>query len=189
MAARVPGTVPRAVPPTSQREATTAMPRPVPVKPGPGQESVWDYPRPPRLEQDTRHVVIRHRGETIVDTHRAYRVLETSHPPSWYLPPDDIRPGHLRPAAGSSHCEWKGAARYWDVVAGGETLERVGWDYPDPTPGFRAIRDHVAFYAAPFDEVTVDGVPVEPQPGGFYGGWVTPDVVGPFKGGPGSMGW
>ncbi len=165
------------------------MRRPTPITPGPGQESVWDYPRPPRVEPSSRHVVIRHRGQTIVDTRSAIRVLETSHPPSWYLPVAGFAPGVLRPASGSSYCEWKGAARYWDVVVGEDTLERVGWDYPDPAGGFEAIRDHVAVYAAPFDEVTIDGEPVTPQPGGFYGGWVTADVVGPFKGGPGSMGW
>ena len=165
------------------------MPRPVPITPGPGQESVWDYPRPPLLERSDRHVVIRHRGETIVDTRSAYRVMETSHPPSWYLPRVDIRDEALRAADGSSFCEWKGAARYWDIVVRGETLAKVGWDYPSPSAGFEAIRDHIAFYAAPFDEVTIDGERVEPQPGGFYGGWVTPDVVGPFKGSPGTMGW
>ncbi|HEV2527443.1 MAG TPA: DUF427 domain-containing protein [Thermomicrobiales bacterium] len=95
----------------------------------------------------------------------------------------------MRRAEGSSFCEWKGAARYWDVVVGGDVLEKVGWDYPTPSAGFEPIRDYLAFYAAPFDEITIDGEPVLPQPGGFYGGWVTADVVGPFKGGPGSMGW
>jgi uncharacterized protein (DUF427 family) len=165
------------------------MRHPAPIAPGPGQESVWDYPRPPRLERTDRHIEIRHGGVVIADTRSAYRVLETSHPPVYYLPLDDIRTDHLRRGEGSSYCEWKGAARYWDVVVDGETLSQVGWDYPTPTPDFEPIRDHVAFYAAPFDEVLVDGKQVEPQPGGFYGGWVTPDVVGPFKGIPGSMGW
>lgn len=166
------------------------MARPVPVRPAEGQESVWDYPRPPRVEPVDRRIVIRHGGETIADTTAAFRVLETSHPPVYYLPTDDIRMGLLREASGSSYCEWKGAARYWDVtLPSGETFRQVGWDYPDPSRGFEDIRGHIAFYAAPFDEVTVGGVQVEPQPGGFYGGWVTPDVVGPFKGGPGSMGW
>lgn len=125
----------------------------------------------------------------VADTRRAVRTLETSHPPSYYINPDDITPGLLRAAQGSSFCEWKGAARYWDVVVDGVTLPRVGWSYPSPTPGFASLRDHVAFYAAPFDRCSVDGETVIPQPGGFYGGWITSDQAGPFKGGPGSMGW
>ena len=162
---------------------------PTPVVPAPGQESVWDYPRPPRLEPVERHIEIRLGGETVVDSRRSWRVLETSHPPVYYLPTRDIRMDLLEPADGSSFCEWKGAARYWSVRAGGRLLERVGWDYPEPSHGFEAIRDHIAFYAAPFDAVLIDGEQVTPQPGGFYGGWVTPEIVGPFKGIPGSMGW
>ena len=165
------------------------MPLPTPVRPAAGQESVWDYPRPPRLERSDRHIEIVLGGETIADTRRAWRVLETSHPPVYYLPTGDIRMELLEPAAGSSFCEWKGAARYWSVRLGDRLLERVGWSYPDPAPGFEPIRDHIAFYAGPFDAVRVDGDQVTPQPGGFYGGWVTGDVVGPFKGVPGSMGW
>ena len=161
--------------------------RPDPV--GPGEESVWDYPRPPRLERDERRVVITFNGEVIADTTRAWKVLETSHPPTWYLPPDDVRMEFLEAATGSSYCEWKGGARYWTVRVGERAAEKVAWGYPDPTPDFRAITDHVAFYAGPMDAVTVDGVRVEPQPGGFYGGWITPEVKGPFKGGPGTWGW
>lgn len=162
---------------------------PTPVPPATGQESVWDYPRPPRLESSDRHIEIILGGETIADSRRAWRVLETSHPPVYYLPTEDIRMALLEPAAGSSFCEWKGAARYWTVRSGDHVLDRVGWSYPDPSAGFEPIRDHIAFYAGPFDAVTVDGEPVTPQPGGFYGGWITADVVGPFKGTPGSMGW
>lgn len=162
---------------------------PTPVTPDTGQESVWDYPRPPRLERTDRHIQIILGNEPLADTRRAWRVLETSHPPVYYLPTDDIRVALLEPAAGSSFCEWKGAARYWSVRSGDRLLERVGWSYPDPSPGFEPILDHIAFYAAPFDAVLVDGKQVTPQPGGFYGGWVTGDVVGPFKGIPGSMGW
>lgn len=162
---------------------------PTPVVPAPGQESVWDYPRPPRLERVERHIEIRLGNETVADTRNSWRVLETSHPPVYYLPLDDIRMDLLEPAEGSSYCEWKGAARYWSVRAGGQLLDRVGWSYPEPSRGFEPIRDHIAFYAGPFDAVLVDGEQVTPQPGGFYGGWVTPDVVGPFKGIPGSMGW
>lgn len=117
------------------------------------------------------------------------RTLETSHPPSYYIPPDDIAPGVLRRTGGGSFCEWKGHAVYWDVVLGAVTLSKVGWSYPDPTPAFAALRDHVAFYAGPFDRCTVDGEIVIPQPGNFYGGWITPDLAGPFKGVPGSTGW
>jgi uncharacterized protein (DUF427 family) len=116
-------------------------------------------------------------------------VLETSHPPVYYLPPEDIRREYLRQAGGGSYCEWKGMARYWDVQVGDAIRARAAWSYPEPTVAFQAIRDHVAFYAAPMDRCTVDGEVVQPQPGGFYGGWITGDVVGPFKGEPGTMGW
>lgn len=162
-------------------------PDPDPV--GPGQESVWTYPRPAIAEPTTAHILIEHRGVRIADTRHAVRVLETSHPPNYYIPPEDIAPGVLRSAPGSSLCEWKGRACYWDVVAGGEVLPRVGWSYPDPTPSFMILRDYLTFYAAPFDRVLVDGEQVTPQPGGFYGGWITKSVAGPFKGGPGSMFW
>ena len=125
----------------------------------------------------------------VADTRRAVRTLETSHPPNYYIPADDIGPGVLRPAGGGSFCEWKGVARYWDVLVDGVVLPRVGWSYPSPTPGFAALRDRVAFYAAPFDRCSVDGETVTPQPGEFYGGWITSNLAGPFKGVPGSMGW
>ncbi|GAA0734856.1 DUF427 domain-containing protein [Sphingomonas japonica] len=162
-------------------------PRPDPV--GPGQESVWDYPRPAIAEPSAARIVIVHRGVTVADTTSSIRTLETSHPPSYYIPRSDIAPGVLRRAEGSSFCEWKGAATYWDVIVGSDVLERAGWSYASPTAGFAILRDHVAFYAAPFDRCTVDGETVVPQPGGFYGGWITSAVAGPFKGGPGSRGW
>ncbi len=161
--------------------------RPDPVKPG--QESAWSYPRPPVAEAMSAHVTIHHAGLVVADTRRAVRTLETSHPPTYYIPLDDIRAGVLRRAPGSSLCEWKGQAVYWDVVLGDIVLAAVGWSYPAPSPAFGAIRDHVAFYAAPFDLCTVDGETVIPQPGGFYGGWITSAVAGPFKGGPGSRLW
>ena len=163
------------------------VPRPDPV--GPGQESVWSYPRPAIAESCAAHIVIEHRGIVVADTRASVRTLETSHPPSYYIPPADIAPDVLRRTAGSSFCEWKGAAVYWDVVVGDIVLPRVGWSYPTPTAPFAIVRDHLAFYAAPFDRCTVDGETVVPQPGGFYGGWITPAVVGPFKGVPGSRGW
>ena len=157
--------------------------------PGPGQESVWDYPRPPRLEPAGARIEIVLGGVTIVSTDAALRVLETSHPPTYYLPASDFVPGSLRPTSGSSFCEWKGRAAYYDVVGGGTVVERAGWTYPDPTPPYERLVGHVAVYAGPMDRCTVDGEVVRPQPGGFYGGWVTSSVVGPFKGEPGTQFW
>lgn len=161
----------------------------VPEQPGPGQESVWDYPRPPRVEPSARHVVVRFGGVEVADTRAAVRVLETSHPPTWYLPVEAFRDGALRPAEGTSVCEFKGVAHYLDVVVGDRVAPRAAWYYPDPRLGYESLRSHVAVYPAAMDRVTVDGFVVRPQEGGFYGGWITPDVVGPFKGGPGSRGW
>jgi uncharacterized protein (DUF427 family) len=163
--------------------------RPSPIKPGPGQESVWDYPRPPRLEASGKHIQVIFNGVTIADTRRAIRILETSHPPVYYIPPADIRMEYFIPGSGRSFCEWKGEARYYRLQINGRRAENVGWYYPRPTRDFAAIKDHVAFYAAPMDACFVDGEQVRPQPGHFYGGWITNDVVGPFKGEPGSMGW
>lgn len=163
--------------------------RPQPERPDPGQESVWAYPRPAVAEATSAHLVIRHRGVVVADSRRAIRTLETSHPPSYYFPRDDIAPGVLRPAGGGSFCEWKGEARYWDVVIGEIVLPRVGWSYPAPTPSFAILRDHVAFYAGPFEHCSVHGETVTPQAGGFYGGWITSRLAGPFKGGPGTQGW
>ena len=163
--------------------------RPKPEKPAPGQESVWDYPRPPRLERVGKRVEIVLGGVTIAQTDQAFRVLETSHPPSYYLPREAFVPGVLRPASGHSVCEWKGPATYWTLSAGGQVAQAAGWSYESPTPRFQPMTGFVAVYAGPMDECRVGGEAVTPQPGGFYGGWITPDVVGPFKGGPGSMGW
>jgi uncharacterized protein (DUF427 family) len=152
-------------------------------------ESVWDYPRPPRLEPMSRRIRVVLGGETIADTVRAHRVVETSHPPVYYVPLEDIADGALVERGGSTFCEWKGAASYYDVVGGGRRVPRGAWTYREPATGFEAIRDAVAFYPAPMDGCYVDDERVEPQPGGFYGGWVTSDLVGPFKGGPGTAGW
>lgn len=163
-------------------------------QPGPGQESVWDYPRPPRAERDARRAVVTRAGTVVVDTADLVRVLETSHPPTFYLPRTAFSEGVLRPAERRTVCEWKGTARYVDIVLPGTTLESVGWWYPEGPEGgasasYPILADRVALYPAPFDEITLDGERVVPQPGGFYGGWITRDVVGPFKGGPGSWGW
>jgi uncharacterized protein (DUF427 family) len=160
-----------------------------PERPGPGQESVWDYPRPPRLEATPASIEIRLGGEVVARTTSALRVLETSHPPTYYLPVSAFTDGLLWPAAGSSYCEWKGEAAYYDLVTPGRTAERAGWTYPRPSPGFETLVGHVAVMAAAMDECTVDGEVVTPQEGGFYGGWITSAVVGPFKGGAGTWGW
>ncbi len=162
---------------------------PTPDKPGPGQESVWDYPRPPRLEEFTGSITVELGGEIVASTDRAWRVLETSHPPTYYLPRECFREGTLRRAAGSSWCEWKGQASYFDVVSARKTAARAAWTYLNPSPPFAAIAGAVAVMAGLVDRCTVNGEVVAPQPGGFYGGWVTSWVVGPFKGVPGSMGW
>ena len=161
----------------------------MPDPPGPGQESVWDYPRPPRVEPTGERVEIWLGGDVVAASTRSLRVLETSHPPAYYLPVEDFAPGTLRPAGGSSWCEFKGAAAYYDLVAGDVVAPRAAWTYPDPSPGFEAIRGHVAVMPASVDRCTVDGEVVAPQEGGFYGGWITSRVVGPFKGGPGTHGW
>lgn len=165
------------------------MKKPKPIKPKAGQESVWDYPRPPRLEQTPKRIQVFFNGVLIADSQRAWRVLETSHPPVYYIPPQDIQMAHLRPAAGRSWCEWKGQAAYYDVVVGQRTATQAAWAYPRPTAPFAPIKDHLAFYPAAMDDCLVAGEKARPQPGNFYGGWVTADITGPFKGEPGSWGW
>jgi uncharacterized protein (DUF427 family) len=167
---------------------TSAIP-PRPDPAGPGQESVWRYPRPAIAEPTGRRLRVLHRGVVVADTLRGVRTLETSHPPTYYFPPGDVDISLLRPTVARSICEWKGAARYFDVVIGGEVLASAAWSYPAPTPAFALIRDHLAFYAGPFELCTVDGERVAPQPGGFYGGWITAREVGPFKGVAGSRLW
>ncbi|MGD8413002.1 MAG: DUF427 domain-containing protein [Candidatus Latescibacterota bacterium] len=159
------------------------------IEPGPGEESVWDYPRPPRLEKVTARIQVIFAGITLADSRQAIRVLETSHPPNYYLPPSDVDVSRLVDARGFSICEWKGRASYFTVVAGDRRAEKAAWSYPAPTPAFGAIRDFIAFYPGPMDACYVDGERVTPQPGGFYGGWITRNIKGPFKGGAGSMSW
>ncbi|MGA8257579.1 MAG: DUF427 domain-containing protein [Nocardioides sp.] len=162
-------------------------PKPDPI--GPDQESVWDYPRPPRLETSTDSIEVVLGGVTVAVTTRSWRVLETSHPPTYYLPRSAFIDGALRPAAGSSSCEWKGRAAYFDVVGGDRVAPRAGWTYPTPTPAFADLADAVAVMPAAMDRCVVNGEVVVPQAGGFYGGWITSRVVGPFKGEPNSWGW
>ncbi len=161
---------------------------PFAIEPGAGEESVWDYPRPPRVVADRRHVVVKAGEFVVADTSAALRVLETASPPTWYLPPGEVRREGLVPCAGASHCEWKGVARYWTWCHGDTVVERAAWSYPDPFPEFEALRDHFGFYPGRL-ACFVDGERVMPQPGGFYAGWLTREIVGPCKGEPGSEGW
>ena len=165
---------------------------PFAVAPGPEQVSVWDFPRPPRLVDDAREVVITWGKLEVARSRHAVLVLETSHPPSFYIPLADVNRALLRQGAGSSFCEWKGPATYWSLVSETQVLPNVGWSYPQPLqgiiPGAEALADCVAFYPTHLT-CTVGGEKVTPQPGGFYGGWVTPELVGPFKGDVGTQGW
>lgn len=161
---------------------------PFAAEPGEGQESVWDYPRPPRIEPDSREVVVRAGATEMARSRRCLRVLETASPPTFYVPVADVRMELLEPGRGGSRCEWKGEARYWSLRAGDPRIGSVAWSYPDPLPGFERLRACLSFYPARV-ECFVDGVAVTPQPGRFYGGWVTPEVVGPFKGDPGTEAW
>jgi len=155
----------------------------------PATESVWDYPRPPRIEPSERRVRVIVDGTVIADSRRAVRVLETSHPPAWYLPPEDVRTDLLRPTSRRTACEFKGEAGYFSIDAGGLERGEAAWAYARPLPGYEAIAGYISFYPGRVDEAWVDDHRVMPQAGDFYGGWITPDVTGPFKGGPGTRGW
>ena len=152
-------------------------------------ESVWDYPRPPRVEPLDRRVRVEVGGEVIAASDRALRVLETAGAPTIYLPREDVRVDALRPAKGTTECEWKGTASYLDAVVGPRVRPRAAWTYPDPKPAFEVLRHHIAFYAGRVDAAYLDDERVEPQPGDFYGGWITAEIQGPIKGEPGSEGW
>jgi uncharacterized protein (DUF427 family) len=159
------------------------------IAPGPGQESVWDYPRPPRVEPVPERLRVVLGGEAVADTTRGWRVLETSGAPVYYLPRADCADGALEPSGRRTFCEWKGVAAYWTVRGGDRVEVDAAWGYPDPTARFEVLRDTVAFYCGRMDACFVGDERAEPQPGGFYGGWVTSRVVGPFKGEPGTEGW
>ena len=163
--------------------------RPKPITPKAGQESVWDYPRPPRVEPRTERVIVRLGGQVIAETTDSVRVLETSHPPVYYLPIAAFVAGALKPGSGASFCEFKGEAHYFDVVGGGVVAPRAGWTYPEPTRGFEVLGTRVALYPGRMESCEVDGERVSSQAGDFYGGWITSRVVGPFKGEPGTNGW
>jgi uncharacterized protein (DUF427 family) len=159
------------------------------IAPKSGQESVWDYPKPPRIEPVTKRLRVVFNGATVADTIRGKRVLETSHPPVYYFPREDVEETSLKPARGSSFCEWKGLAKYYDVEANGRRAARAAWSYPVPAAAFADIREHIAFYCHLMDGCFVGDEQARPQPGSFYGGWVTDDIVGPFKGEAGTAGW
>jgi uncharacterized protein (DUF427 family) len=154
------------------------------------KESVWDYPRPPRVEPLDRHVRIEFGGETIAESDRALRVLETASPPTIYVPREDVREELLSEAEGvETLCEWKGTASYVHAEAGGKRAQRVAWYYPEPKEGFEQLVGHLAFYPRRVDAAYLDDELVTPQPGAYYGGWITEEIEGPFKGEPGSEGW
>jgi uncharacterized protein (DUF427 family) len=154
-------------------------------------ESVWDYPRPPRLEPTARRIRIVHAGQTIADTIAALRILETSHPPVYYLPPNALAMQLLtRASTRGSFCEFKGVASYWDLtVPGMAPIANAAWSYERPSAQYAALAGYLAFYASKPDECWVDEEQVIAQPGDFYGGWITSDLRGPFKGAPGTLGW
>lgn len=156
------------------------------VEPGPGQESVWDYPRPPAIRRDHRLVEVRDGNAVVARSSRAYKVMETASPPTFYIPRDDIDFDLLEPVSDTTYCEWKGTATYWALAR--NPGEPVGWCYERPRPRFDVIKGYLAFYPGRVD-CSVDGEPASTQPGRFYGGWITSDVVGPFKGEPGTGHW
>jgi uncharacterized protein (DUF427 family) len=153
------------------------------------KESVWDYPRPPRVEESARRIRVIFKGEVIADTQRACRVLETSHPPVYYIPRQDVRMEYLHPSPRRSLCEFKGHAHYWDVQVKDRKAADAAWSYPSPRSGYEAIRDSIAFYPSLMDACYMDEEQVQPQRSGFYGGWITSEIEGPFKGAPGTEGW
>lgn len=166
------------------------MNHPQRIEPQPGQESVWDYPRPPRLEKSPKQIKIVVNDIAIADSGNAYRVLETSHPPVYYIPTADIKTEYLKVSSQrQSFCEWKGFASYYDLIVGERQILNAGWYYPQPTEYFAPIQNYVAFYPSKMDACYVDGELVQAQAGDFYGGWITKDIVGPFKGEAGSWGW
>ena len=159
------------------------------IEPGPGQESVWDYPRPPRVEEVDKRLRVVFAGEAIAETDHGLRVLETSHPPAYYFPREDVRMELLEPSVGTTFCEFKGEASYFAIVVGESTARKAAWTYESPSPGYEELAGRLCFYASRVDSCHVGDEEVTPQEGDFYGGWITSDVVGPFKGGPGTMGW
>lgn len=150
-------------------------------EPGKGEESVWDYPRPPAIAPDNREIIVRYEEIEIACTHRSVRILETASPPTFYIPPEDINMDLLQKVSGSSMCEWKGKAQYWDLVTNDQSINKAAWSYPDPFEEFEKIAGYLSFYPSAVD-CFVNKEKVKPQPGGFYGGWITNEIVGPVKG-------
>ncbi len=158
-------------------------------RPGPDEESVWDYPRPPALQPVPQGLQAIFAGVCVAHTARGLRVIETAGAPVYYFPAEDVRMDLLSPSRHTSFCEWKGLARYWSLSAGGQTAQDAAWSYPDPDEGYEALANYLAFYPAKMDACMIDGERAKPQPGGFYGGWITERILGPFKGAPGSENW
>jgi uncharacterized protein (DUF427 family) len=148
------------------------------IEPAPAKESIWDYPRPPALEDSFRHIEVRFNGVTIAETRRSKRVLETSHPPVYYIPPEDVRMDLLKENPTATWCEWKGLARYYDVEVNGQTASAAAWYYPLPTRIYEPMKGYVAFYPQAMEACFVDGERVRPEAGEFYGGWITSEIVG-----------
>ncbi len=159
------------------------------IEPEPGQESVWDYPRPPRIMRSHQKIRVIFNGVTIADSCNTYRILETSHPPVYYIPPEDIQLQYLQSSSQKSFCEWKGYASYYNVTVGDKQVINAAWYYPQPNVEFAQIQNYIAFYPSKMDACYVNDELVQSQPGDFYGGWITKDIVGPFKGGQGTWGW
>lgn len=159
------------------------------IQPKPDQESVWDYPRPPRVEETAKRIRVIFNGEVIADTTRAKRILETSHPPVYSIPQDDVKMEYFTSTPRRTFCEFKGQASYWTIQVGNKISEDAAWSYAHPAPGYEAIANHISVYPGRMDGCYVDDERVEPQAGDFYGGWITSDIVGPFKGEPGTWGW
>jgi uncharacterized protein (DUF427 family) len=159
------------------------------IQPGPGQESVWDYPRPPRLEESQKHIQVIFNGVVIAETRQAKRVLETSHPPVYYIPPQDVKLEYFTPTSRTTFCEFKGAASYYSIRVGDKTALNAAWYYPHPTAPYAELANYIAIYPGKMDACFVDGERVQAQEGDFYGGWITGEIVGPFKGGTGTLGW
>jgi len=153
------------------------------------RESVWDYPRPPRVKPSSKHIRVVFNETTIAETNRAFRVLETSHPPVYYIQPGDVQQRVLLHTGHQSYCEFKGLATYYTLKVGEKVADNAAWSYHNPPKGYESIRDHIAFYPSRVDACYVDGEQVTSQEGDFYGGWITSEIEGPFKGGPGTAGW
>lgn len=165
------------------------LPIPKRISPQAGQESVWDYPRPPRLEQTDRQIVVIFNGVVIAETRRPIRILETSHPPAYYLSPEDVQMAYFKPLTRTTFCEFKGMASYYDIQVGDKVASAAAWTYRTPSTGYAALKDYISLYVGRMDKVTLNGEQVRPQAGNFYGGWITDEIVGPFKGDAGTNGW